>query len=34
MIEIRECTTRQEQRAFLNFPLELYRDNPFFVLSS
>lgn len=31
MIEIREATTKAEQRAFLNFPLDLYRDNPYFV---
>ncbi|MBQ7063364.1 MAG: N-acetyltransferase [Firmicutes bacterium] len=31
MIEIREALTGREQRAFLNFPLKMYRDNPYFV---
>jgi hypothetical protein len=31
MIEIREALTRREQREFLNFPLELYKDEPCFV---
>ena len=31
MIEIREATTRKEQRAFLNFPLKMYKDNPYFA---
>lgn len=31
MIEIREVTSRKERRAFVRFPLELYRDNPCFV---
>ena len=31
MIEIREVKTKKEQRAFLQFPLELYRGNPCFV---
>lgn len=31
MIEIREVKTKKEQKAFINFPLELYRDCPYFV---
>lgn len=31
MIEVREVKTRREQREFLNFPLELYKDEPCFV---
>ena len=31
MIEIREATTKKEQRKFLNFPLDLYSGNPCFV---
>ena len=31
MIEIREVKTPKEQRAFVNFPLMLYKDNPYFV---
>ena len=31
MIEVREVKTRKEQREFLNFPLNLYEDNPYFV---
>ncbi|MDO4565178.1 MAG: hypothetical protein Q4C04_06150 [Clostridia bacterium] len=31
MLEIREVKTRAEQRAFLNFPLKLYKDCPYFV---
>ena len=31
MIEIREVKTKKEQRAFLNFPLKLYRGNECFV---
>ncbi len=31
MIEIREALTRREQLEFLNFPLELYKDEPCFV---
>ena len=31
MIEIREVTTRKQRRAFVNFPLKLYKDNPYFV---
>ena len=30
MIEIRKVQTKKEQREFLNFPLKLYRNNPFF----
>ncbi|MBO2517027.1 MAG: hypothetical protein CW338_07110 [Clostridiales bacterium] len=31
MLEIREVKTGKEQKEFLNFPLELYKDNPCFV---
>ncbi len=31
MVEVREVKTRQEQRAFLNFPLDLYKGNMNFV---
>ena len=31
MIIVREVTTKKQQREFLKFPLELYRDNPYFV---
>lgn len=31
MIEIRPVKTRKEKREFLNFPLYLYKDNPYFV---
>lgn len=31
MIEIREVKTKKEQKEFLEFPLHLYKDNPFFV---
>ena len=31
MIEIREAKSRREQRRFLDFPIRLYRDNPYFV---
>ena len=31
MVEIREATTKKEQRRFLDFPLEMYKDNPNFV---
>jgi len=31
MVTIREVRTRKEQREFLNFPLDLYRENPNFV---
>ncbi len=31
MVTIREVQTKKEQREFLNFPLDLYRDNPNFV---
>ena len=31
MVEIREVTSKKEQRAFIRFPLDLYRDNPYFV---
>ena len=31
MIEIREAKSRREQRRFLDFPIRLYRGNPYFV---
>ncbi len=31
MIEIREVKTKKEQKLFLNFPLKLYKGNPYFV---
>lgn len=31
MIEIREVKSKREQKAFLNFPLKLYKDDPCFV---
>ncbi len=31
MIDIREVKTKKEQRDFLNFPLKLYKNNPYFV---
>lgn len=31
MVTVREVQTKKEQREFLNFPLNLYRDNPNFV---
>lgn len=31
MIEIRECNNLKERRRFLNFPLKLYKNNPYFV---
>lgn len=31
MVEVVEVHTKKQQREFLNFPLELYKDNPYFV---
>ncbi len=31
MITVREVRTKAEQKAFLEFPLKMYRDNPYFV---
>lgn len=31
MIEIRKVTTKKQQKEFLQFPLKLYKDNPYFV---
>ncbi|MCM1534035.1 MAG: hypothetical protein NC099_05230 [Corallococcus sp.] len=31
MIEIREVSTKKEQKDFLQFPLNLYKNNPYFV---
>ena len=31
MITIKEVKTKKDKRIFLNFPLKLYKDNPYFV---
>lgn len=31
MVTVKEVATRKEQKEFLKFPLDLYRDNPYFV---
>ncbi len=31
MVTIKEVKTKKEQKAFLNLPLRMYRDNPYFV---
>lgn len=31
MLEVREVKTKKEKKEFLNFPLNLYKDNPYFV---
>ena len=31
MIEVQEVKTKQQQRQFLNFALDLYKGNPYFV---
>ncbi len=31
MIEVKEVKTKKQQKEFLEFPLRLYRDNPYFV---
>ena len=31
MVEIREVKTRREQKEFIEFPLRLYKNNPYFV---
>ena len=31
MVTVKEVKTKAEQKAFLEFPLDLYRDNPYFV---
>ena len=31
MIEIKEVSTKKEQKEFLNFPLDLYRGNPYYI---
>ena len=31
MVEIREAKTKKEQKEFINFPLKMYKDNPYFV---
>ena len=31
MIEVKEVKTSKQQREFVNFPLMLYKGNPYFV---
>ena len=31
MLEIKEVKTKKQQKEFINFPLKLYKDNPYFV---
>lgn len=31
MVEIREVKTKKEQKSFLDFPLKMYKDDPYFV---
>ena len=31
MVVVKEVKTKKEQKEFLNFPLNLYKDNPYFV---
>ena len=31
MIEIKQVTTKQQQRDFLKFPLKLYKGNPYYT---
>ena len=31
MVEIREVKTKKEQKEFIEFPLKLYKNNPFFI---
>jgi hypothetical protein len=31
MITVQEVKTKKQQRQFVDFPLELYKDNPYFV---
>ena len=31
MIEVRQVFSRKEQKEFLQFPLKIYKDNPYFV---
>ena len=33
MIEVREVKTRKEKKDFLNFPLKLYKNNKFEIVS-
>ncbi len=33
MVTVKEVKTKREQREFLQFPLKMYRDNPYFVPS-
>ena len=31
MIEVKEVKTKKEIKEFINFPLNLYKNNPYFV---
>ena len=31
MVETVEVKTKKQQREFLDFPLDMYKDNPYFV---
>ena len=31
MVDIVEVKTKKQQREFLDFPLDMYKDNPYFV---
>ena len=31
MLTVREVKTKKEQKEFIEFPLKLYKDNPYFV---
>lgn len=31
MVEIKEVKTKKQQKEFLNFPLDMYKDNPYFA---
>ena len=31
MVEIKEVKSRKDARTFINFPLKMYKDNPYFV---
>ena len=31
MVEVRKVSTKQEQKEFLNFPLDLYKGNPYYI---
>ena len=31
MVVVKKVTTKKQQKEFLDFPLKLYKDNPYFV---